>query len=174
MPRAWLLICALAGAGVAGAEGNYRDAGEFLRDAFSGDPPAPSILWIGADLRREASAVLDHDPGVLRLRYWARGERTAWVLEEIGKEKPITIGVMVAGGRIDRIEVLVFREERGWEIRYPFFTDQFRGAGLTAQHDLDRSIDGITGATLSVGAMRRVARFALLLHHYAERKHDGD
>ena len=48
-------------------------------------------------------------------------------------------------------------------MRYPFFTDQFVAARLQSDERLDRSIDGITGATLSVGAVTRIARVALVL-----------
>jgi len=83
------------------------------------------------------------------------------VLEEIGKEEPITAGFVVEGGRIKQARVLVYRESRGGEIRYPVFLKQYDGAALTADHYLDRSIDGISGATLSVRAMERMARLAL-------------
>ena len=85
------------------------------------------------------------------------------LLDEIGKELPITIGVTVVEGAIDNVRILEFRESRGWEVRYPFFTDQYVDARLEADGRLDRRIDGITGATLSVGAVTRIARVALLL-----------
>jgi len=97
------------------------------------------------------------------VRYWSRDERTAWILEEIGKTEPITTGIVVDKGAIARISVLIYRESRGWEVRYPFFTDQFKGATLNSTHELDRNIDGISGATLSVRALTRLARVALLL-----------
>jgi hypothetical protein len=71
---------------------------------------------------------------------------------------------VVSGGRLERIKVLVFRESRGWEVRHPFFTDQFRETGLTGDLDLDRDIDGISGATLSVRALKKLSRLALYLH----------
>jgi hypothetical protein len=40
--------------------------------------------------------------------------------------------------------------------------DQFDGATLTVKDHLDRNIDGITGATLSVGAVTRIARVAFV------------
>ena len=67
-------------------------------------------------------------------------------------------------GRLERVKVLVFRESRGWEVRHPFFTDQFNEIGLTGELDLDRGIDGISGATLSVRALKKLARLALYLH----------
>ena len=106
--------------------------------------------------------ILGHRYQGLRVRYWQKEQRTAWVLEEIGKEQPITFGVIVHAGKIEKITVLAFRESRGWEIRYPAFTQQFVGARLNSL-TLDRPIDGISGATLSVWAMTGVARVALYL-----------
>ncbi len=60
--------------------------------------------------------------------------------------------------------MLEFRESRGWEVRYPFFTRQFEDARLNGKDRLDRDIDSITGATLSVHAVTRVARVALIMH----------
>jgi uncharacterized protein with FMN-binding domain len=102
------------------------------------------------------------------MRYWTRDHRSAWILEEIGKEQPITTGIVVQGGRIERIKVLIFRESPGWEVRHDFFTEQFKAAGLTEKHGLDRHIDGISGATLSVRALTRLARLALFLDHQIE------
>jgi hypothetical protein len=120
-------------------------------------------LWLTEDTRAGAKAAVGWVPAALRLRYWRSGERTAWILEDIGRDKPITLGIAVAGNRIERVEVLAFRESRGWEIRYPFFTDQFSGLTLGADGYLSGSVDGITGATLSVRAVERVARLALWL-----------
>ena len=86
------------------------------------------------------------------------------VTDEIGKYRPITF--MVAMGvdfRVRGAAVLVYRESRGWEVRHDFFTNQFNGARLTERGKLDRPIDGISGATLSVGALVRLARLALYL-----------
>ena len=68
------------------------------------------------------------------------------------------------------VKVLIFRESRGWEVRYPFFTDQFKGATLVTDNNLDRKIDGITGATLSVNALTKLGRIALLLHKHLDEK----
>ena len=152
----------------AAARGTYQDPGEFLRETFENRVPPSTRLPIGDDLRGKVKSILGHDLGVSRLRYWRRDGRTAWILEEIGKTQPITTGIVVSHGRIERIKVLIFRESRGWEVRYPFFTDQFRGAGLTAQNRLDRDIDGISGATLSVRALEKLSRLALFLHEHVE------
>jgi hypothetical protein len=150
------------------ARGTYLEPAAFLDDVFAGHPPEPQRLWLTSDLRERIHGVLGSDLGVLRVRYWRDKERTAWILEAIGKERPITAGFVVADNRIERTDVLIFRESRGFEIRYPFFTEQFRGAGLSVVPEgLDKSIDGISGATLSVDAMTSMAQIALLLHRQA-------
>ena len=68
--------------------------------------------------------------------------------------------------RVERVKVLVYRESRGWEVRHDFFTTQFTGATLQANERLDRPIDGISGATLSVRAVTRLTEIALLLHRH--------
>ena len=159
-----MLAAAAAPAAVGGEAGRYMTTGEFLATAFPGGPPGSSTLWVRGDLRAEIESVLGHPFGSLRVRYWQDGATSAWILDEIGKELPITIGVTVTAGEIGQVRILEFRESRGWEVRYPFFTDQFRRARLVADGKLDRKIDGITGATLSVKAVTRIARVALLLH----------
>jgi len=159
-----LLVTGLASAEPGGEAGRYLEADEYLRDVFPVEIPEARTLWVAGDLREGVERVLGHRFAALRVRYWYDGSRSAWILDEIGKELPITIGVTVAQSAIDNVRVLEFRESRGWEVRYPFFTDQFTAARLGPDERLDRRIDGISGATLSVRAVTRIARIALLLH----------
>lgn len=158
-----LLVALLLAAPRAWAE-VYQSPENFLNEVFAGDVPAPEALWLTGAVRATAKQILGHDPAQLRVRYWYRGARSAWILEEIGKEQPITTGIVVDAGRIVRMRVLVFRESRGWEVHHDFFTDQFAHLGLTVDRKLDGPIDGISGATLSVRALTKLARLALYLH----------
>lgn len=142
---------------------------QFLQQAFATAEPVAQMLWLTPPVKQRAAAILGHDFPGLRTKYWRQGERTAWVLDEIGKEQPITLGVVVEQGQILNIEVLAYRESRGGEIRHGFFRRQFDRATLKPGDKLDRAIDGITGATLSVGAMTRIARLALAFHDEALR-----
>ena len=148
----------------AAADAIYQQPADFIQQAFNGKSPMPRKLWITGDLRDQATAILGHAPAALRISYWPEKHKTAWILEEIGKEQPITAGIVVDNGRIATVRVLIFRESRGWEIRYPFFTDQFTGIKLEHGDRLDRKIDGISGATLSVNAIEKLTRLALLYH----------
>ena len=153
--------------GAATAADVYKEPGQFLIDTFSDAVPEVKRLWITKPIQLDIREIMGHDLGQLRIRYWQRGQRTAWILEEIGKQHPITTGLVVDGGKVSDVTVLIYRESRGWEVRYPAFTDQFRGATLTKHFLLDRRIDGISGATMSVNALTRLARLALLLHRHA-------
>lgn len=142
----------------------YLSQEEFLQQAFAGAEYSSHKLWMNEDIKQAAQSILKHDYNALRIRYWGAGNTTAWVLDEIGKERPITIGVVVKNGEIERVRILEFRESRGWEVRYPFFTDQFKGVTLTEDKGLSKTIDGVSGATLSVRAVKKIAAFALYLH----------
>lgn len=164
-----ILLVVLIGIGSLGwPRGVYQEPETFLQEMFEGEVPEARILWLIGDLREQAREILGHDPAALRVRYWSDEDRTVWILEEVGKERPITVGLTVAGGTLRDVRILIFRESRGWEVRYPFFTDQFRGVRLLSDYQLDRHIDGVSGATLSVRAVKRLARLALLLHEHSE------
>lgn len=157
----------LLGAHTLPAADTYMAPDAFVEASFEGTPPDPQVVWLTGELRERAKAILGHPPDTLRVRYWARDGRSVWILEEIGKEKPITTGYVVEDGAIRNVKVLIYRETRGWEVRYPFFTDQFNDATLSSDLELDTQIDGISGATLSVSALKRLARLALLLHRHS-------
>lgn len=137
----------------------------FLNEVF-GQPPTMETLWLTGELQPAVRAILEHDYPATRVRYWRAEQRTAWVLNEIGKEMPITVGIAVDNGAVERVKVLVYRESRGWEVKSPAFTAQFKGARLVSGQKLDRTIDGISGATLSVRALGRLTRLALLLDRH--------
>ena len=141
----------------------YQEPVDFIDEVFRHSSPVVGSVWITKALIGPIEDILGHPPSVRRVRFWGHGERTAWILEEIGKDKPITTGIVIDNGRIERVKVLVFRESRGWEVRHDFFTDQFQNVSLQPDLGLDRTIDGISGATLSVRALKKQVRIALFL-----------
>jgi len=147
--------------------GIYKKPDVFVKEAFKQNPPKPSVLWIKGNVKKQVTQILGHKYPKLRVKYWKQGTRTVWILDEIGKEKPITTGVVINNNRVEKVEVLVFRESRGWEVKYPFFTNQFIQITLKSVSNthLNKHIDGVTGATLSVNALKVQTRMALYLHN---------
>jgi len=165
--RAWLerllAIACLIGAGIVRADQVVLAPEEFLRQSFdAGAPPTPATLWLDDAAQDRLKPIFSHAYPQARLHYWRAGGKTVWLLDDIGKEFPITAGFAVKDATIDRAQVLIYRESRGDEIRFPSFLKQFAGARLKGA-ELSPQIDGISGATLSVWAMQRMARAALTL-----------
>lgn len=156
----------LGAAAIAAADTVYQQPQDFLSETF-GTAPAPAFLWLDHSVQAQLTEVLGHPYPMARLRYWRAGGKTAWILDEIGKEYPITAGFLVEGDHIAQARVLVYRESRGSEVHLPSFLKQFIGGTLQGD-GLSSRIDGITGATLSVDAMRRMACAALLLNRLAQ------
>ncbi|MDC9724539.1 MAG: FMN-binding protein [Gammaproteobacteria bacterium] len=165
--RAFIVISLILSSITVFARGVYQTDQDFLAETFNQAVPKSKVVWVKGELAKTITEILGHKYVGLRIRYWRVEQRSVWILEEIGKEKPITFGVVVADEKIETIKVLAFRESRGGEIRHPAFTQQFRDARLDALK-LDRHIDGVSGATLSVRAMTDVARMALYLDKFTD------
>lgn len=157
---AFVLLAALIATKVQAIE-QYLTPEQFLAEVFGDNTPKPEVFWVTKDIAKQAEKILGHAPNQLRQRYWKSGGKSVWIFDEIGKEEPITAGFVVLAGRISQIRVLTYRESRGGEVRYPVFLKQYQGVELQADNYLNRHIDGISGATLSVNAMNRMARLAL-------------
>jgi len=145
------------------AKGVYQTPKAFISNAFAGENPVAKVLWLTTEDKATIAEILQHKYKRMRIRYWQLGSETVWILDEIGKEKPITIGVHIKENKINHFKVLTFRESRGDEVRHDFYAQQFLNAKLKEDNHLNQHIDGITGATLSVRATTKVARIALWL-----------
>jgi hypothetical protein len=137
---------------------------KFLLEAFHGPPPAPKLLDLDGRAQEQIQAALGHPYAQARLRYWKANGRSAWIFDDIGKTgyQPTTAGFVVQGGAIDIARIIIYRESHGEEVSEAGFLRQFSGA-KAAGESLDRQIDGISGATLSVKMMQRMARAAIAL-----------
>ena len=159
-----LLIAGLAPGLPLRAETVYESVQDFVGRAFGEAPPGPAVVWLSGVRKVAIRELLGHDYPALRVRYWCRAPRSAWVLDEIGKDLPITVGVIVEGRKIQSVKVMIYRENRGDEVVAPAFVDQFAGLRSGQHQGLSDPIDGISGATLSVRALTRLAVMAVYLH----------
>ncbi len=86
----------------------------------------------------------------------------AMTLDVIGKERPITFLIGIAPtGAILGVEVLIYRESEGSEVRYRRFTKQFSMKTKADALRLGGDIQPISGATLSSRAAVHAVRKAL-------------
>lgn len=147
-------------------ETEFMTVDAFLSQVYGDSLPGMTLLPLRGDLRDQVETALGHGYRGLRLRYWQQGGVTTWIIDEKSKDMPMTLAVAVGPAGITHLNVLVYREPRGGEVHQAFFRQQF--VGITLRHDLSlsREVDGITGATLSVDAISRVAAMALLLHQH--------
>ena len=96
------------------------------------------------------------------------GHATAYavVMNEIGKSEPITFMVgMNSQGKVTDVVVMVFRENRGWEVKEKRFLNQFHGKSLHNSIRVNEDIVNYTGATLSSKAVARGVKRALVLRN---------
>jgi hypothetical protein len=133
----------------------------FLEETFQQAVPKPQRLWVKADIKPAVQKILEPGMPKLSYRYWQANGKTVWLLDELGKERDITTAVVIKNQQVHAVKVVVYRESRGGEVQVPWFTDQFKGA----RHDTDwqREVDGISGATLSVRALKKQTELALYL-----------
>jgi|SRR5579863_762771 len=88
----------------------------------------------------------------------------AVALDVIGKEQPISFLAGVdPSGKLKGLEVLIYRESRGSEIRSARFMRQFVGASVTAPLQLGQDVQAVSGATLSSRAAAFAVKKALAL-----------
>jgi len=78
---------------------------------------------------------------------------------EIGRSYPITFMVVInPNGTVKDVEIMVYREPHGWEVRFESFLSQFFGRNGGDPFD---NINNITGATLSVRSMTKGVKKAV-------------
>jgi Na+-translocating ferredoxin:NAD+ oxidoreductase RnfG subunit len=88
----------------------------------------------------------------------------ALVQNTIGKHKPMTYMVGVdSKGHVSDVELLVFRESRGSEIRQKRFNAQYEGKTVNDPVRINKDIINISGATMSVRSMSAGIKRVLVL-----------
>ena len=88
----------------------------------------------------------------------------ALVQNTIGKHKPMTYMVGIDNkGQVSDVELLVFRESRGSEIRQKRFNAQYEGKTVNDPVRINKDIINISGATMSVRSMSAGIKRVLVL-----------
>jgi Na+-translocating ferredoxin:NAD+ oxidoreductase RnfG subunit len=88
----------------------------------------------------------------------------AVIQNTIGKHKPMTYMVGIdSRGQVSDVELLVFRESRGSEIRQKRFNSQYEGKTVLDPIRINKDIINISGATMSVRSMSAGVKRVLVL-----------
>lgn len=88
----------------------------------------------------------------------------AFLDDERGEHLPITFAVKLSPeGRVERQEIVVYREARGDEVRDERFRHQFVGKSARDAIDTDQDIVAVSGATISSRAMAVGVKRAVVL-----------
>lgn len=96
----------------------------------------------------------------------------ALIDEQVGKVLPITfISRISPQGKVESVEVMVYRESHGGEVKNRRFLNQFVGKSPADPLKLQRDIVNVSGATLSSQAMAVGVKRALTLWNIFYGKH---
>ncbi len=141
----------------------FQSPDAFLAEAF-GSAPAPKLMVLDAATQTRVAAVFGRSYPQTQIRYWRANGRSAWILDDLGKAgyQLTTSGFVVKDKAIDFARVLIYRESRGEQVGEASFLKKLTGSKLAGAR-IDKSIDNISGATLSVKMMERMAAAALVL-----------
>ncbi len=135
----------------------------YLEEIFQGSPPEPGYLWITPLIRPKIEAVIMHGYNGFRIKYWDKDDETVWILEDVAKEKPVCVGLITYQEKINRLDIIFSTGKWGRQVQNINFTNQFNNIEIDENGILNKHIDGISGATLSVNVLSRLAQLALLL-----------
>lgn len=156
------LVClVVAGSGICYAA--ESPGVDFLEAVFEKSVPAPEYIWITPAVRAVAESIPGHGLRGPRIKYWRKDARTVWILSDMAKDTPVCAAIVVSRSKIQKLEILSAQGRWGSLVQNENFTAQFKGAAADVDNRLNQTIDGITGATMSVDAVSGLARLALAL-----------
>ncbi|MBI9021512.1 MAG: FMN-binding protein [Verrucomicrobia bacterium] len=150
-------VLSLVGLGMAG-----ESPEQFAETVLGVLPVTQTIRLSGGVQKGVQEAYGGRYPG-FAVSYWQQSRQRVWALRARGKHGFVHAGLVTQEGRLIQIKILSSKEQRGRMIETPRFLEQFAGAGLGDGATLDQRIDGISGATYSVNAVKKMVRVALYL-----------
>ena len=163
-----VVLLGLLGPGL-GAQTVYLTPEEALKLIFPGSAVAIESKTLTPEQKKEIDKLLGaklkkDDWGFYVARSGHRVDGYALLDTETGKTEPITfMTAILPSGRVKEVEVLIYREAYGSEVRGKGFLKQFEGKGPEHALQVGKDIGNITGATLSSQAVTRGVKRALIL-----------
>ena len=122
------------------------------------------VLKVEGKTARVCREVLGREYSASEIIYIKGQSFTVLSVEVDGKHGIITAEFAIRDGKIWNCRILSSREQRGRHIKSKRFLRQFFDAQLAGSGQLDKRIDGITGATTSSRSVQTAAVLALRLN----------
>jgi Na+-translocating ferredoxin:NAD+ oxidoreductase RnfG subunit len=118
---------------------------------FPGEKLATAFVTLSDEQLLQIKKLSDGNVNGKEIKAWkAAGGGWFFVDEVLGKHEQITYALALnADGSIRKIEIMDYRESRGYEIRTPGWRKQFVGKTIRDPLQLNQDIGNISGATLS-------------------------
>ena len=166
------LVCLLAGLLLCGNSSAEMSTEAFVESSL-GRLPAEKRILLQGDVQEAVRSAYDGRYPAFSIPYREQDGKRVWVLKAQGKHGYVKAGFVIQDGRLLNPWVLSSKEQGGRGIETSPFLKQFEGVGLKGPSQMDRRIDGLSGATLSVNAMKKMARTALVLDSFVTDRVDG-
>ena len=171
---ALLALSLLLAPSLARADDVYWTTKDLLKDFFKTSARVTYVKLEAPRQRAEIAKMIGYQPKkqsyvVFIAKTGDRVDGYAVIDEEMGQHLPITFGVKIsADGKIERLEVMVYREGYGDEIRELRFRRQFEGKSRHDEIRFGDDVVAVSGATISSKAMAIGVRRAVALVTVAE------
>lgn len=153
----WLSLAGLSQSGMA--------SDSFVQGVL-GELPAEEKILLRGEVLDAIRTVYGSRYPASSVSYWEKAGRRVWILKSRGKHGYVEAGFVTEAERLVRVRVLDSKEVRGKVIETERFLKQFVGSGLDETHQLDQRVDGVSGATVSVNALKKMALVALVLDSF--------
>lgn len=150
----------------------YMTVEEALHAAFpSADGYAPAAVALGPQQWQAIEHDFNAPVAAREPRAWVataggRALGALYVDEVLGKQLFIRYSMAVGpDDRVQRVDILEYRETHGYEVRNARWLAQFAGKDASDALQLNRDIKNISGATLSCQHVTQGVRRLLAIHH---------
>jgi electron transport complex protein RnfG len=151
------------------AQGTYWSRADLLRSFF---PDCERVTYTRLELSPEQRKAVARRLGAAAPERFtvfyglSKGKLAGYAIldEERGQHEPISFGVLTdAHGQVARVEVMVYRESYGEEVREERFREQFTGKDAKDPVRVGTDIVAISGATISSRALAVGTKRAVVL-----------
>src|ERR1041384_2892873 len=129
----------------------YLTVEQAQQTIFPGQKLTAANITLTSEQAREIERRSDTNVRHKEIQLWKVNGGGLFIVDEVvGKHEFITYAVgLTADGTVKQIEIMIYRESYGYEVRNADWRAQFVGKNAAAPLKLNKDIKNISGATLS-------------------------